>query len=526
VLEKRIAVVGGGYWGKNLVRNFHGLGALHVICDTEPRRLAAFGKEYGVATSASFDDVLADPEVDAVALATPAEHHAVMVRSALERGKDVFVEKPLALTPAEGAELCALAKRTGRVLMVGHLLHYHGAVRKLKQLVATGELGRVQYVYSNRLNLGKIRREENILWSFAPHDVSLVLSLANETPENLACQGGAYLHEKIADVTVSTLSFASGLRAHIFVSWLHPYKEQKLVVVGDRKMAVFDDLEPENKLVLYEHGIEWKEGMPIPLKGDAEPVAFDRAEPLREECAHFIECVATRATPITDGEEGLRVLRVLGALQRSLDAAGAPTTLKDAPVRPWFAHPTATVDDGCVIGAGTKVWHYSHVSKGSVLGRGCNLGQNVFVAPGVVMGDNVKVQNNVSLYEGVELGDDVFCGPSMVFTNVLTPRSHVSRKDQYARTRVGRGATLGANSTIVCGHDVGEFAFVGAGAVVTKNVVPHALVVGNPARQLGWMCQCGERLPETLACESCGSSYREKLGRLTPATDTAKLLVD
>ena len=526
--QLRIAVVGGGYWGKNLIRNFHGLGALHLVCDTDKTQLAGYAETYGVATTNDYEAVLADPTVDAIALATPAEHHARMAREALEAGKDIFVEKPLALTPTAGEELVQVARDNDRILMVGHLLHYHGAVRKLKQLVADGELGRIQYIYSNRLNLGKIRREENILWSFAPHDISLVLALANETPTKLSCTGGAYLHENISDVTVSTLSFDSGLRAHIFVSWLHPYKEQKLVVVGDKKMAVFDDLQPENKLELYPHTVEWKEGMPIPLKGDAEFVDFDRNEPLREECLHFLERVADRKQPTTDGAEGLRVLRVLGSLQESLDKGGnavglsGPTKSKAE----FFAHETATIDEGSSIGAGSSIWHYSHISKSAELGKSCNLGQNVFIAPGVKVGNNVKIQNNVSVYEGVELCDDVFCGPSMVFTNVLTPRSHVSRKGEYALTRIGRGATLGANSTVVCGHNVGEFAFVGAGAVVTKDIVPHALVVGNPALQIGWMCQCGERLPKDLACTKCETTYREKLGQLIPANPKSSLVLD
>jgi len=433
-----------------------------------------------------------------------------MAREALLAGKDVFVEKPLALTREEGQSLVDLAAQTGRVLMVGHLLHYHGAVRKLKELAAAGELGRVNYVYSNRLNLGKIRREENILWSFAPHDVSVILSLASEAPDSLACQGGAYLHAKIADVTVSTLSFASGLRAHIFVSWLHPYKEQKLIVVGEKKMAVFDDLEPAEKLRIYPHAIEWKEGLPVPVKAEAELVEFDRSEPLREECRHFLECVENRRQPLTDGAEGLRVLEVLQSLQESLDRGGATVTLAPPRTRPYFVHPSAVVDEPCRVGKGTKIWHYTHLSADCDVGEGCNLGQNVFVAPSVRIGNNVKIQNNVSLYEGVELADDVFCGPSMVFTNVLNPRSHVSRKNEYRRTRVGRGATFGANCTIVCGHDVGEYAFIGAGAVVTKNVPPYALMVGNPARRIGWMCRCGVRLPEArgpVKCAACGDGY-------------------
>ncbi|MBI5017682.1 MAG: Gfo/Idh/MocA family oxidoreductase [Deltaproteobacteria bacterium] len=509
-MKPNIAVVGGGYWGKNLVRNFHELGALRLICDADSERLQALGEKYGVPTTLSYSDVLSDPAVDGVVLATPAERHATMVREALLAGKDVFVEKPLALTREEGEDLLRLARKTGRVLMVGHLLHYHGAVRALKDLVSSGELGRVRYVYSNRLNLGKIRREENILWSFAPHDVSVILALANEAPESLACQGGNYLHAKIADVTVSTLAFASGLRAHIFVSWLHPYKEQKLIVVGDRKMAVFDDQEPVEKLRLYAHDIEWKESMPVPVKAEAQLVAFDTAEPLKEECRHFLSCVETRAQPVTDGEEGLRVLSVLQALQQSLDRGGQTVTLAPPSTRAYFVHPTATVDEPCSIGKGTKIWHYSHISPNCEIGEGSNLGQNVFVAAGVTVGANVKIQNNVSLYEGVELGDDVFCGPSMVFTNVLNPRSHVSRKDEFRKTRVGRGASFGANCTVVCGHDVGEYAFIGAGAVVTKNVPAYALMVGNPARRLGWMCQCGVRLPDApgrVECSACGSEY-------------------
>lgn len=505
--QPSLAVVGGGYWGKNLVRNFYQLGALRRVCDSDSSRLQSFRDQYGVDTCLSYADVLSDSEIHAVAIATPAERHADMVREALLAGKDVFVEKPLALTSEQGRSLLDLAARCDRILMVGHLLHYHGAVRKLKALAASGELGRVQYVYSNRLNLGKIRREENILWSFAPHDVSVILALAGETPESLSCQGAAYLHARIADVTVSNLAFPSGIRAHIFVSWLHPYKEQKLVVVGDKKMAMFDDTEPQDKLRLYPHAIEWRAGVPVPLKADAEVVDFERTEPLQEECRHFLECVRTRGRPVTDAEEGLRVLEVLQALQESLDRGGATVTLRPPPARNYFVHPTAVVDEPSEIGEGTRIWHFVHVSAGCILGERCNLGQNVFVAPKVRIGSNVKIQNNVSLYEGVELGDDVFCGPSMVFTNVLNPRSHVSRKSEYRKTRVGRGATFGANCTVVCGHDVGEYAFIGAGAVVTKDVPAYALMVGNPARRIGWMCRCGERLPESLSCGSCGARY-------------------
>ena len=240
--SKSIACIGAGYWGHNLIRNFSELGALHMICDSDPDRISKFRSLYpDVAFSDCVDAVLRDTQVTGVAIATPAETHGTLVRQALLAGKDVFVEKPLCLS-VEGRKLIALAAEEKRILMVGHLLWYHPAIVKLKQLIEAGELGRIRYIYSNRLNLGKIRREENILWSFAPHDISVILGLVEEMPVCVDAQGGNYLHDQIADVTVSLLSFPSGVKAHVFVSWLHPYKEQKLIVVGERQMAVFDDV--------------------------------------------------------------------------------------------------------------------------------------------------------------------------------------------------------------------------------------------------------------------------------------------
>src|SRR5262245_55200897 len=241
-LTPKIACIGAGYWGKNLVRNFHALGALRWVCEVDAERRADLGATYPTARfTASVEQVLTDPETAGVAIATPAETHGELVRRALLAEKDVLVEKPLCLSVEEGERLVSLAAEKRRTLMVGHLLWYHPAVLKLKELIDAGVLGRIQYIYSNRLNLGKIRREENILWSFAPHDISVILGLLGEMPDAIDARGGNYLHDRIADVTVSTLSFPSGVKAHIFVSWLHPYKEQKLVIVGNRQMVVFDD---------------------------------------------------------------------------------------------------------------------------------------------------------------------------------------------------------------------------------------------------------------------------------------------
>jgi UDP-2-acetamido-3-amino-2,3-dideoxy-glucuronate N-acetyltransferase len=511
-MTARIALVGAGEWGRHLLRNFHALDAAAAICDANAGRLAHWSAQFpALRAYEAYSDVLRDDSIHAVALATPSESHADLVRRALLAGKDVFVEKPLCLSLAEGEELVRLARARRRVLMVGHLLWYHPAIQALKQLMDQGELGRVQYVYSNRLNLGKIRREENILWSFAPHDISVILGLLGQMPETVQAQGGNYLHDKIADVTVSLLSFPSGAKAHIFVSWLHPFKEQKLVVVGERRMAVFDDLEKKAKLVLYPHGVEWQNNVPVVHKAEAHAVEIEPTEPLLNECRHFLECIGTRAQPRTDGEESLRVLRVLEQCQRSLEPQRVAGT------RPGI-HPSAFIEGDVEIGTGTSIWHVSHVLTGSKIGKDCKIGQNVVIGPEAVVGDRVKIQNNVSVYKGVTLEDDVFCGPAVVFTNVLNPRSEIPRMDQSKPTRIRQGATLGANSTILCGVTIGRYAFVGAGAVVTKDVHDYALVVGNPARQAGWICICAVKLEKKGAmwrCPACDRRYAERKARLT-----------
>ncbi|HTQ96994.1 MAG TPA: Gfo/Idh/MocA family oxidoreductase [Candidatus Acidoferrum sp.] len=504
----RVGVVGCGYWGRNLVRNFFELGALGAMCDIDQSSLDAMAKRCPVPICTNFEELLAMEDINAVVIAAPAAQHYNLSKQAILAGKDVFVEKPLALRVADGEELVRLAQKNSRVLMVGHILHYHPAVIELRRILLSGELGKIEYISSSRLNLGKLRTEEDILWSFAPHDISTILHLLGEMPETVAAQGASYLNHPISDVTLSVLSFASGVKAHIFVSWIHPYKEQKLIIVGNRQMAVFDDTEAERKLVLYPHRIDWVNRTPVVHKAEGQVVQIEAAEPLRSECSHFLECVRDRKTPNTDGGNGLQVLRVLHACGQSIEKHGQPLPLTTHRPR-YFVHASAVVDEPCEIGDGTKIWHFSHVMAKSRIGQNCNLGQNVLVSPDVTIGNNVKIQNNVSLYTGVILEDDVFCGPSMVFTNVINPRSHVNRKNEYQRTLVKKGATLGANSTIVCGVNIGEYAFIAAGAVVTKDVPDHALMMGVPARQVGWMCFCGVRLEVSDGmgvCPDCGSS--------------------
>ncbi|HEX4076399.1 MAG TPA: Gfo/Idh/MocA family oxidoreductase [Candidatus Acidoferrales bacterium] len=517
-----VAVVGSGYWGKNLVRAFHELGALRAVCDTQPDARDSVRKKYGVRTTESFDEVLSDPFINAVVIAAPAVLHCELARKAIENGKDVFVEKPLALRVAEARELVDLARNRGRILMVGHILEFHPAITELKRLISSGEMGKLQYVHSSRLNLGKLRTEENILWSFAPHDIATILYLLDEVPTHVAAHGGSYLNPPVVDTTLTSCEFKSGVNAHIFVSWLHPFKEQKLTIVADKVMAVFDDVEPVKKLMLYPHRINWVDRLPVAQKEEGRVVPIASSEPLRLECEHFLECVKTRQPARTDGESALKVLQILEACELSLSARGTPVPL-DRAASDFYVHPTAVVDQPCQIGAGTKIWHFSHVMPGATLGKNCNLGQNVLISPEVKIGNNVKIQNNVSVYTGVELEDDVFCGPSMVFTNINNPRSFIVRKNEYKRTLIKRGATLGANSTIVCGKTVGTFAFVAAGAVVAADVADYALVAGVPARPIGWVCFCGIRLPETdnPVCTACGKRYEIRDGECSEAAVAA-----
>ena len=572
--QPALALIGAGYWGKNLARNFNALGALHTLCDASPATLATYGADYATVQKVlQFDDVLNDPAITRVAIAAPAALHYDLARAALLAGKDVFVEKPLCLDAVQGQDLVALAAKYGRILMVGHLLQYHPCVQKIQSLLADGDLGKLHYVTSNRLNLGKIRREENALWSFAPHDISVILSLAGgRVPQRISCAGESYLTNGVADTTLTAMRFAGGVRAHIFVSWLNPFKEQKLTVVGSNGMVVFDDTLPwPGKLLLHRNYLTWANGQdPMPSKTRGEPVVVTESEPLRAECAHFLECCDQRRTPRTDGAEGLRVLRVLEAAQQSLendgeavslspvprppssgispspalrppsssfsasdgekvarpdevslgagDRAGLrspsqPSTLNSQPLTDYYVHPTAVVDDGAVIGEGTKVWHFGHVMKGAQIGRRCVFGQNVNVDGGTVIGNNVKIQNNVSVYTGVVIEDDVFLGPSCVLTNVTNPRSQVNRHRLYEKTLLRRGCTIGANATIVCGITIGRYAFVAAGSVVTKDVPDYALVQGNPARPQGWMSRHGHRLSDpdaegVMRCPESGLRYK------------------
>jgi len=331
-----VAVVGLGGWGKNLARNYAQIpdANLRLVCDLDEATLKQAGRQYpGARVTRGFSDLLADPELQAIVIATTAPTHFPLCRQALLAGKDVYVEKPFVLKVEEAEELIALAERQQRILMVGHLLEYHPVVNRLKDMIRNGELGQVYYVYAQRLNLGTVRGDENALWNFAPHDVSSILYMLGQEPTDVSARGQCYLQRNIEDVVFLSLNFGNRAMAHIQVSWLDPHKTRKITIVGSRKMAVFDDLEANEKLRIYDKGAQINTDYDsfaeyVGLRfGDILMPYIKVTEPLRLECLHFLECVRTRRQPVSDGRDGLRVVKVLDAAQRSLKLNGEPVKI-------------------------------------------------------------------------------------------------------------------------------------------------------------------------------------------------------
>jgi predicted dehydrogenase len=321
----QVGVVGLGYWGPNLARNFDRLpgAALRWICDSSDPARERWSAAFPQARVASdFAELLADPELDAVAVATHVPTHAALASAALDAGKHCFVEKPLAQSVAEAEAVAEAAGRAGRVLMAGHLLEYHPGVEKLKEIADAGELGDIHYVYSNRLNLGQLRADENALWSLGAHDVSVILRLAGEEPSEVHAHGESFMRPGVEDVVFCYLRFPSGLMAHLHLSWLDPHKERRFTIVGSRRMATFDDMELERKVTVYDKGFDQdfrSYGEYIARSGDVWSPRVSNEEPLRIECSHFVECVREGREPRSGARSGVAVVRVLEALQRSLE---------------------------------------------------------------------------------------------------------------------------------------------------------------------------------------------------------------
>jgi len=531
--QKRIAVIGAGRWGKNHIKTLHELGFLAGIVEADPDTRDVFQEKYPEAKTFATVREAIEEDFDGFTVATPAETHFKIAEFIITHKKHVLVEKPLTLKASEAKRLKELAEENGVNLMVGHLLLFHPAIRKIKELIKKGKIGKLEYIYSNRLNLGTVRTEENILWSFAPHDISVFQYFIGSLPTEIVSRGGVFLQPHNHDSSMTILTYPDNIVGHIFVSWLHPFKEHRMVVIGSKGMFSYEDSSDDKNILFYEKGIDWIQGEPIKRDGPTEVIPYEKKMPLTEELKYF--AAHTNGDPVktADAQNGVEVLEILEKATESL-LTGTEPKLKDfsssalpdhkmsfrrkpesRETDSCFVHSTSEIDKNVTIGEKTKIWHFSHILSGSRIGENCNIGQNVVIGPDVSIGNNCKVQNNVSIYKGVTLEDGVFCGPSMVFTNVYNPRAEIRKMDEARPTLVKKGATIGANATIVCGTTLGKYSFIGAGAVITKDVPDHALVAGNPGKQIGWVCECGERLADNLECPSCNKSYQKDENGLT-----------
>lgn len=309
--DKFVGIVGLGYWGKNILRNLYELEVLNTACDFNEEIIKERKEQFpDIKYVTDYESLINDPQIRAVVIATPAVTHYDLAKRALLKGKDVFIEKPMCMSVREGEELVKLAEEKGLIIMVGHILHYHPAVVKMKELISQGLIGEIIYIYSHRLNIGKVRTDENVWWSLAPHDISLLLGFIDKEVKNFCYHGISHITKGIEDIALASFEFEGGIKAHILVSWWHPFKEQRLVVIGTQGMFVFDDTTKE-KLFYYPHKVVWNNGVPMAKKEEMKVIEVDSNEPLKEEIKHFIECVKERKKPKTDGYEGLRVIKIL-----------------------------------------------------------------------------------------------------------------------------------------------------------------------------------------------------------------------
>ncbi len=510
----RVAVVGLGSRGLLAAEILSGMSALGALCDAEPTVLVDTGRAFeGVRLESDYLRLLAASDVAAVVLCTPPETWDGMVEAALHAGKDVYLEAPLVLPLERGRAMVELAVERRRLLMAGPVMRFAPAVEALLAAARSGAFGRLRYIHAHHDKDSPPSGETPADAGLSAVQAQLLLDLLDAPASRVFTRGTGWRSARAQDVTETLLECRDGPRALLRASHVAPFGPHgafELTVLGDAGAGRLrrDD---EDRLHVVFQG---------EAAVDAPPPSTGR-EARAASLAHFLESVQTRRPTLQGPDALLGLWRLLAAAQRSLDE-GAPVDPAAAPPAPRtaapagvFLHRTVELDGPCDIGAGTKIWHFSKLLGPLKIGRDCSFGQNVVIERNVTIGDNVKVQNNVSIYSGVILEDDVFCGPSMVFTNIGTPRSHFPRKGQYAVTRVHRGASIGANATVVCGHTLGQYCFVGAGAVVTRDVPDYALVYGNPARVMGFACYCGARLPfgtglgecQEAGCADCGRRY-------------------
>lgn len=494
-----MGVLGGGAWGSNLIKQFNNCGVLHTICDINQEAIKRYNFEYPhVRTTNKWQNILDNKKITMVCIALPADMHYQFAKEALLADKDTYVEKPITLDVREAEELVQLAKEKNKILMVGHLLHYHPCIEKIKEIIGSGEIGKIKNIVSNRLNLGKFRVQENVLWSFAPHDISVILSLCGDKlPDSVSCNGHSHITQGVHDITNSILKYDDqDIYVNINVNWLNPYKEQCMSIVCEKGLIVFNDVLKEGKLRLYKNYIEWTgstKPTPNPMKSEGQIIDIDMSEsPLYRECLHFIDSCRTRHTPITDGHEGVRVLQVLQGLQDSLVKSGQNIKLIHADVKPnYFIHESAIVDEPNRLSDNVKVWHFSHVCANAEIGESSMIAQGCFIASNSSIGRFCKIQNMVSIWNGVHIKDYVFIGSQTCFTNDRLPLAEFPKHGEYLDTIVENNVSIGTNCSIMCGIRIGHHAFIGCGSTVLKNVPPYAVMVGQPCRQIGTINEAG-----------------------------------
>lgn len=511
-----LGLIGGGYWGKNLVKTFNNIGVLKTICEINDELIKKYNVDYPhIITVDDYDEMLSDPSITMICVSLPAPLHYEFGIKALKAGKHLYVEKPITLDVQQAMELEEYSRMNNLKCMVGHLLHYHEAIKKIKEILKSNDLGPIKYITSNRKSHGIFRTFENVLWSFAPHDISIALSLCNGTFEDvqsISCNGKSFITENVHDIVNLTMTI-NNIYVNINVDWSSPYKEQKLSIVCEKGMILFDDVEKNDKLKIIRNHIQTIDNNPVAMKDNFETIYLPSISPLENECRHFVETCDSFLNPITDAREGIEVLKVLKRADEilkgknikksssmssdtSVDTYGTIASnenniwsFKSSNEQP-FIHETSICKSKNV-GATSKVWHWSHVTDTAIIGENCNIGQSCYIAG--TIGNGCKVQNNISIYKGVISGDNVFFGPSCVFTNDINPRCEYSKNGQYMETNIEDGVTIGANATIICGKRLGKYCLIGAGSVVTKDVEPYAIMVGNPARKIGTIDEQGNR---------------------------------
>lgn len=459
-----VALIGAGYWGKNLLRDLNNLDVLKSVCeikDIDNLRL----KYPKLRITKDYNEILEDKKINAIVIALPVEHHYEYAKKALEHNKDVFVEKPLSLNIEEGEELVRLAYKRNKILMVGHLMHYHPCIIKIKELLKSKILGKLLYINFSRKNMGIIRKNENVLWSLAPHDISLMLNFTKGLKiKKLECYGKKCI-SNIYDITDTFIEFDNNLQCTISVNWLYPIKEQKISIVGEKGILVFDDTKKKDKLTYCLNYLDIKNNI---INKNFKTINVDITKsPLVLECMHFIDCCLKRKSPITDGYEGLDVLEILNECQMKLNIST-----------------NSIVENNAIIGTKTKIWNYSHIMN-AIIGNNCTIGDYCFIGDNVIIGNNCKIQNHSSIFDGVEIRDNVFIGPNTTFTNTRIPRANIPVDKKYEKTIVMNNVSIGAGSIIRCGIKLGEYSFIGAGSVVTKDTESFGVYFGNPAHKVG-----------------------------------------